>query len=151
MSIYCCPGMCCSSTVGMTARTDELLLNTRVCVYTHHHHRWYFCSESRFLLPISHLGCSTRMYTSLSEFKTVIFSVLTEHRGAKRETWESAHYASLTPEVKDRKQAGGQCVKLEQRCLSVGKNKMWFLWAMFLKIISYWDKVYCTLMIETHR
>lgn len=151
MWIYSSADACCSSTVGMTARTDELLLNTRVCVYTHHHHRWYFCGESRFLLPISQLGCSPRMYTSSSEFKTVIFSVLMERRGAKRETRESVHYASLTPEIKDRKHAGGQCVTLEQRYLSVGKNEMWILWAMFLKIISYWDQVCCTLMIETHR
>lgn len=151
MWIYSCPDVCCSSTVGMMARTDELLLNTRVCVYAHHHRRWYFCSGSRFLLPISHLGCSPRMYTSSSELKAVIFSVLTEHRGAKRETRESVHYASLTPEFKDRKHAGGQCVTLEQRYFSVGKNEMWFLWAAFLKMISCWDKVCCTLMIETQR
>lgn len=36
-------------------------------------------------------------------------------RGA-RETGECAHYAALTCEVRDRKEAGGHSAKLEQRC-----------------------------------
>lgn len=53
MLIYSCTDMRCSDTIVMTISMDELLLNTQVCVYTHHH-RWYFCSQSCFLFPISH-------------------------------------------------------------------------------------------------
>lgn len=82
----------------------------------------------RVLFPPPHKSLSGALLVCTQarvNLKQGYFSVLREHCGAKRETWN--HYASLTPEIKDRKQAGGQCVTLEQRYLSVGKR---------------WDKIF---------
>lgn len=79
-----------------------------------------FLQRVLFPLPHKSLSCAPRMYTNSSEFKTVIFSVLTEQRGADRGNLRERSLCFLDP--------WGQGQEISWRTVHHSGAKVFFCW-----------------------
>lgn len=145
MASWYCPLAC--ETLIYDCFGEELLLNVEVCVHIDHN-QWYSCSQSCFPFIISHWHTSWRFVPEYTHVEKLTFigshwnsicrtalrwwyvargTVTGQCRG-EGETREYAHYAALTSEVRDRKDAGGHSAKLEQRYFLFSKQPpiIWF-------------------------